>query len=424
MITALWIAGFAVLAGVLVKRPWTLPIAVLAVWCLIPRVANATLLAPRVSPGAIFALTAFAVLLLARPRWVSRGISRNIVAVTALTFFLAIALTITALHHKESSAAALLLMFGSATAMFIMIRSISAGVPDALPRIACGVVGLAAIVCVLGMVQFVAGEPVFWTQFGVTDYWFRGEVPRVMGTLDSPLDLTLLCVIAIPLCAQIERLRTRWLCVGIIFIGMLMTQSRTGVVLAAIGVAFLVLRSNMNLSARLGTIFASAAVVALLFFVPNDLTSGVQRRFEESTLSTQARELAAQAFWANIRDAGGGYGSSNWFRLSGETTTSLENGYFMLAFDFGIPLTLFFLTIIVAVGLTGIVRKAPSGTVVSLALGAIFMAAYSGLGGPGTAVVLLYTTLALAQGRPAQQRESPILASVAQPKPQLNLTMR
>lgn len=406
MVLYAWIALCLLVSFPLARRPSVLVITILAVWIAIPSVGGVDVLGSPVHPAAWLTFAATLVVIARDGKLVLEVIARNPLIFTILAVVNVFSILLTQFGPGAGATFSYLVTYGAGSLLFLLVRVGWIMNPQSSRNIALGVVWLSVISSGLALIQFWTGDVIFWGVSRLQFYWFNPERFRPVGTLDSPLDLALLLVIALPLCAQIHRAFWRFAAAAAIIGGILATQSRSAVIFALLGAAYLVLKSDMRTGARIMSITTTIAAGIFILLVPNPLTVAVQNRFEASAESSQARSKALDIFVQALSQAGGGFGSSSWFRDMGLTATSLENGYLMFAFDFGVPLTLLLVLFLGGCAVAGWKRGNSAGTVTSAIFAAVFVAGYSGIGTRSAAAVLLFTAVALATS-PKRGEEAP-----------------
>jgi hypothetical protein len=213
-------------------------------------------------------------------------------------------------------------------------------------------------------------------------YWFNPErFERWMGTTDSPLVLALLVCIAAPLAAGIRIVPLRFGALLIMTLGVITTQSRTGVTVMAFIVVYLVVRSKMVLVVRLASVFLVLASANSI--LRSDFVSGISSRLSSDTGSTAARGRALDFFLSRLGSlswSGNGLTSSYRIASEGGLITSLESSFLMYAIDVGLPLAVLYFGAQILV----ILWHSPANRIQGAALGALFGAlmqhSFSGLG--------------------------------------------
>ncbi|KAD3515262.1 hypothetical protein GD627_13365 [Arthrobacter yangruifuii] len=198
------------------------------------------------------------------------------------------------------------------------------------------VLGSALLQAAFAVVQVFLGRPILYEAQYARFYWFDSErFSRAVGTLDSALDLALLLVVAVPFTVYIRSNTLRVLAVGVLLAGVFATQSRLGVVLALIGVVYVVFAGDTlrtRLVSALGLLVCAGGLLMSRF------GQGFLDRLQNASGSTIRRTEAIDYVFDNIFSKvliGRGLNSSYELKMSGSLGSSLENGFAMYAFDFG-----------------------------------------------------------------------------------------
>lgn len=419
MTLLIWIVASFVLCLVLAKRPHLVVLFAIATWIAVPSVGGVVFVGTTLTfhPGTWVLIIATLVLATRKGFPLMVGINRSLGTILVLVGFLVFAVVVTTFERSGYATTAFLNTFLSAVLAFALIRGVIATEPDAARKITIGVIVIAAAESVLSIAQFVTGDVLNFATQRAEFYWFRGDVSlvRTMGTLDSPLDLAMLLAVAIPLCAQIKRVPLRLVVSVLLATGAVLSQSRTGAVLAAAGLIYLVVRSGMKPGQRMLSAVVMGGVLGYFLYVPNQIAAGLWDRFEGSTLSTEAREQANAVFFESIWGhslAGGGFTSNGAFKAEGVLQTSLENGFLMLAWDFGVPMFIVLAVTIIVAMYRGATGKALRGTVAASIVATVSAAGYSGIATQSAALVILFTVIALAAPAERTKTESPTGAPV------------
>ena len=166
---------------------------------------------------------------------------------------------------------------------------------------------------------------------------------RQLGTFDHPLVLSVLFLIAIPLTASLKHV---WLQIFIIIFslgGILLTQSRTALILAIVPLAYLILRSQTKIILKI--CLALGLIGALYFVFGANPSLAVLERFSNDGGSTQSRINAYNLAISQIQDfllLGKGAGTSYGIAEQSGLSISFENPFLMFTVDFGFIGTLLY----------------------------------------------------------------------------------
>ncbi len=255
---------------------------------------------------------------------------------------------------------------------------------------------LVAVLCVIAVAQWHSGQVLFYRSGFLTQYWFGRDSGRWMATLDQPLAFSLVLSVAAPLVAGLRRLWLQAGLLGMMAVGVLISQSRVGLVAVAVAAVVTLALGRTRPAVKTGMFLVMAAGAAAI--VTSPLFAGVAGRLADDTGSGQARGLALEYFlerWAEYAVVGEGIGSSYRVAVQAGLETSFENPILMYSIDFGIVFAAFYFG---AMGLL-VLRKLGAGNYPGLAL-AGFMAVvipqtYSSLATRSAAGILIWTVLAM-----------------------------
>lgn len=420
----IWIALSATVSIALARKPHRVALFGLAVWTLIPSVAGHLLTGSTLGfhPGTWSLLVGLIVVAGRAKSGASRAVTANLGSILTIVTFVVFGTLVSLAERNASSAQNFLNTFVSAFLIFLLVRCVASNDPDGIRRLTLGFVCLALVQVPLALAQFVTGDVLNFATERLAFYWFQpGTLVRAVGTLDSPLDLAFMLVVAIPLCAQIRRVPIRVAASMLLTMGIVLTQSRVGAALAVCGLLYLVARSKMSFTTRFVTTVVVATSVGYILLVPNPLTAGLFDRFEGSSESTGARQLATELFFDRIWQhsiVGTGFGSSGTFREQGALATSLENGFLMLAWDFGVPAALVLGLLVVTIVVRGLRGKATTGTIAAAVIATVAGASYSGLATQSASLTIFLFLLGIAVPETRMGRAN-LNASPAEPPVEL-----
>jgi hypothetical protein len=181
----------------------------------------------------------------------------------------------------------------------------------------------------------------------------------------------------------------------------LTTQSRTGLVMFAIGAIYLVAVSEMRLS---GKYLAFVALAGASYLTAGSIiAAGVQDRLVNDTGSTSARSAAWEFFYSHWTDyllSGNGISSSYLVSRSAGLQTSLESSILMYSVGIGIAFALLYFGVQAIVVLrAGTAGSVKGGTLAGLVL-LIFPQTYSALAAESLAGPLLWVALSVIASGP------------------------
>lgn len=236
--------------------------------------------------------------------------------------------------------------------------------------------------------------------------WYEIGFVRALGTLDHPLALSLLMTMCIALLPSV-RSSVVQVVLGITFLSAIfLTESRTGLLLGAVGLVLVMVRRGASTGARLAALAAMAG--ALLLYVNSTLATGLAEKLVDDTGSANARTLAVQAIlgdWATYAIAGGGSGVSFDVARSLGLRTSFENPFLMYMVDFGLLATALYFGAMAVTALRRGPRSTPGGQAAGI-LVFIAVQTYSSVASNSSAGAILWIAIAFAT-RDAIRAEDP-----------------
>ncbi|MEO5779317.1 hypothetical protein [Arthrobacter sp. PAMC25284] len=196
---------------------------------------------------------------------------------------------------------------------------------------------LVALVCGVAVLQWITGSVIFFQSGFSTQYWFARDSGRWMGTLDQPLALSLVICVAAPLVIGIGRPWLQAALLGLMSVGMLISQSRVGLASLAVSIFAVLIFTRRPVWVKSAMLVVMAGGGAAIMASP--LIAGVAARLSNDTGSTEARGLALEYYlsrWADYALAGDGIGSSYRVAAQAGLETSLENPTLMYGIDIGV----------------------------------------------------------------------------------------
>lgn len=263
----------------------------------------------------------------------------------------------------------------------------------------CTMVAIGLVQSCMGILQYSTNSALVFSSFHKYQYWWPadGRIDRALGTLDSPMDLAMFLAVCLALCLGVRNPYIRWLFALILGSGILVTQSRLGVgiagMLLAIYGTYGLLRGSFRERVLIGV-----SVLVLPAILTSSLAVGVSERwFVDDGNSLGNRTDAYDYFFAELLShtiIGDGFGSS--FELFGTVIrTSLESGYAIFVFDFGLLVTLIILAI-QGYGLMSAVTARSFNVATALLVAIIMCFGFSSFATQGSAAVTLWLLVALA----------------------------
>lgn len=333
-------------AVVFVRYPVQLIGASFVLWGMIPYAGADEVTGIKIGPhpGTLLALATFIVQIAVRPRSLGQAFVRR------FPFFLAVSMVYIAAVCTTLAAPKRLGGFVKATDQifvpllaFWLISAVALTAPDIVKVIRNTIVFVALGESVLALIQYVADKVIFWHSAYATRYWFKANYHRWMGATDHPLVLATLIGCAIPLLCFM-RGWPQLVSMLVMVSAVVVTQSRTGIVAAAVGAIFVILTSQASSARKVLTV--GALVIGGAGLATSSLAVGLQDRIANDAGSAAARTTALDYFsthWTDTVFAGGGIDSS--FRLANAVglRSSFENAFVMYAIDIGVIFALVYL---------------------------------------------------------------------------------
>ncbi len=397
-----WIGACAVLSIALRKRPAAMIVLILGLRVLVPSVASAVVVGPTSGslafhPAVWLVGTTLVVTLLSRGSALVRTIAQHVY----LTLTLVLVITVAVLTTKTSiSGSGVVLLVDQVVApfgLFLLIVTTCRTDRRAFATLRNALLVLAAGSATLAIAQWLTNSVIFYGSYYATDYWFlyRG-FDRWMATLDHPLTLSyFLCVVA-PLTVGVAR---TWLKVALLTLSTLavvITQSRTGVVVIGLTIVYVILRSRASALAKAS--MYGVLTIGTFVLVASPAAAGIIGRFQNDNGSSQARAAAYQFFfdhWTQYFFTGGGVTSSYRIAQAAGLGTSLESSFLMYSIDIGIVFATLYFGSQLLIVMRGPRRTAVPGLVVSSVIALVLPHTYSALAAASAVGTLLWMTLGL-----------------------------
>ncbi len=402
-------AVVALLAAVLLRRrPIYQAGAVATLWVLVPGTAgelitgrSAGILSIR--PGTWLAFASVLTLLFTYRALTARAVGSRMLLYTALSVVLAAAVLVTQLGHHKGGMVLVLDQLFAPMLVFLIIHVAALHDPGSLGRLRSLLITLAAGESLLAVAQRLTRSVLFYQSFYEQQTWFDPATwTRWMGTIDHPLGLSFLICLAIPLLVGLDRAWLQMLLLAVLVSGMLITQSRTGIVIAAAELVFVLAAGKTKPLAKAALVVVSGAGAVLL--VASGLASGVTSRITNDAGSAQARGAAFDFVvhnWQHYLIAGAGSGSSYQLAADGGLITSLESAFYIYLVDIGLLFAVVYFGAQAVIVLTAARVRGASGYVVAGVAALIIPQTYSSLGADTSAGVLLWTALGMCCGATA-----------------------
>jgi hypothetical protein len=428
MQAVLWIIVCTALAVILHRRPFILALAVITIWCLLPGIASPAvtgrdsgLLA--IHPAATLAVIVVLVQLLLQTSWMSAALLHRLEWTVLLGVVCASSavLGILAGRGQDAIRNAVDQVIGP-VCLFFLFGACLLQRPPRVEALRAWFLAMALFQSGLAFVQSFSQSTILYADQFDDQYWFTDTFLRWMGTLDHPLVLSLMLVMAIPLSAGAGR---GLLVVGLpcVYLGaLLVTQSRAGVALGAVGLIYVLVVAPI--SARWRIVSAAVAGVAALGAIRMGLAAGLLERVADDTGSAEARAIARAYALDYLREnwwIGEGLNSSFAVSESAGLDTSFENALIMYSIDLGLVVALLYFLVMVLVAARAFNRRSPVGLAGAVLAALIAPQAFSALSGSTAAPAMVWTVLAmagfhaLAQKAPRRPVTHPLVASSYRP---------
>lgn len=396
-----WLCCCLVVAWLLRARPEWAGAFCLVLWSLVPAVAGRHLTGLGSGPIAFhpaswFVLCVVAVQLVVNPRPLAVSVVRHGPVHLAVLIF-AIGAFLTSQSTNSGGSRLLVDQIVGPFLLWCLIVAYAAGDVRQVRFFRNTVLVTMAFQSALAVTQSLVGSTIFYTNDYLNIYWFDPEsTSRWFGTTDSPLALSLGLVIAGALAIGLRSSSVRLGLLVVYFLGMLITQSRTGAAALILVIAISVLQSRMVLWARALTVVAVGVTAYLV--TRSTLVTGLSDRVSNDTGSTDAR-VRALGFvvdhWTDFFATGRGLISSYSVARDAGLQTSLESAYLMYAVDTGIVLaTIYFGTQIALVVRYGGQRALPGATLAAL-LATLIQHTFSSIGFSNLDGTFIWASLAL-----------------------------
>ncbi|GAA4109679.1 hypothetical protein GCM10022215_04210 [Nocardioides fonticola] len=399
-----WAAVSVIISALLLNRPQRLVMLVILLWAIVPGVAGHQLTGmvigtatpiPPVHPVTVLAAVALLLQVVFRGPTALSALSTKRGPIAAITLVVASAVGQTVYLGSPNGTALMLDQLAGGLFLYLLIVIASSTAPRLLLQAARLWVVLAASEGVLGLlVKSGALTQPFESDFQKT-VWYSLGTGRQSGTFDHPLALALFCAMAVPLLVFIRSSVIQLALLAGITSGVVVSQSRTGLLLLVLGVLYLAIASSQSIGRKF--VIAVGTLAGGVYVAGTSLFAETQGRFVQDSGSAAARGLARAAFgrhWESFFVFGDGSGSSYRFAAGERLPSSLENGWLMYAVDYGLLTTLLLFLALIGPALVSGKRNAPF--TISLLIGAFSVASYSSIATDTIAGPALFVAAALA----------------------------
>lgn len=327
----------------------------------------------------------------------ARTVARHVFLSLALLLVVSVAALTTKTSVSGHGIVLLVDQVAAPAALFFLIVTTCRTEPRAFRTIRNALLGLAAASAVLAIAQWLTNSVIFYGAYYVNYYWFlyRG-FDRWMATLDHPLTLSFFLCLAAPLTVGLTR---TWLRVGLLALSItavVITQSRTGVIVMGLTVVYVIFRSRASSLVKAATY--SVLGISTLVLAASPVAAGILSRFQNDTGSSQARAAAYQFFfdhWTQFFFTGDGVTSSYRIAQAAGLGTSLESSFLMYSVDIGIVFAMLYFGSQLLIVVRGPGRSLLPGLTGASVVALVLPHTYSALAAASAVGMLLWTVLGM-----------------------------
>lgn len=382
------------------NRPAVSLIAILTLWFLVPTVGSPLITGQATGPLSLHAATwlivaAFLVQLERDPEALVDMVARHIYAFLALGLVIAAAVLTTFTRIGGGGTVLLVDQIIAPIMFFLLVLATAHRTPALVGWLRVTLLSLAAIVSTVAVAQWFSESVLFYEDGFLTQYWFNPDNRRWMGVLDQPLTLSMaMCVLA-PLVAG-ARAVIQVPLLALMSTAVMVSQSRVGLVIFILVLAYLVLFSRTGPFAKVGMVLALAVAGAALLATP--VAEGLLGRIEDDTGSFAARSEATVSFFASWTDylfIGGGIGSSYGVAEESGLSTSLESSILMYSVDLGIVFAVLYFGVLLAFVVKYATRTGVRGLGLAALLAVLIPQTFSALATRSAAGILMWAVIAM-----------------------------
>ncbi|MHA7277740.1 hypothetical protein ACX80O_14640 [Arthrobacter sp. Hz1] len=254
----------------------------------------------------------------------------------------------------------------------------------------------ASLVTCIAIWQWFEGRVIFYEDGFLTQFWFNPETQRWMGTFDQPLALSLVLCTLMPLLAGVRSLFLAVPLVALFMTGVLISQSRVGIVVASAGAIYAIVFAHHRRRTK-GVVLAAIAA-GFFFLLASPLAAGILGRVSDDTGSTEARNRAYGIFlrdWDRYLFTGQGVTSSYEASEYAGLQTSFESSLLMYAVDIGIVFALLYFGSLLYIVVAYRTRHAVPGLTIAGLIVVLIPHSYSGLATRSVAGIIVWTIVAM-----------------------------
>lgn len=396
----LWILVCLAVALVLRDRPMASVAMAVSLWFLVPTVGG-YVLTGQASGGLAFHPATWLVIATVAMQVIHNGprlaevVAEHVVVFLALGLVVSVAFVTT---RFSSYGGGMNLLVDQILVPVLLLLLILEGADRRwLLRLRDLIILLTTVAVAVAIAQWIVKEPIVYAAGFESQYWFNPVHDRWMGTLDQPLALSLAVCVVTPLLAGVRHWWLRLPLLAVMFVGVLVSQSRLGLIVMIVGALYVVGMSTKSAAARLvGMVLASVAIVATAL---SPLAAGVLDRVQDDTGSTRARLLALDFFareWPDFLLTGQGISSSYRIGSAAGLGTSLESAVLMYSIDIGIVFALLYFGTMVALLVTARRWVSMPGVMLAGAIAVIIPQTYSSLATRSVAGIVVWAVIGIA----------------------------
>lgn len=391
----IWLVTCIALSFLSISRPGLGLVLVLGVRIFVPSLGGSLLIGDwegnaAIHPGTILLIVLFVALFSSRSVQMAAELASMPVVYASLILLSGAFVVITLFQRGPSPLLGMTNAFIAPMIFFFVARVEFRSSDQAARRLTTAFLAFSAIQALLVFAQWLLGQNLPWTGPYASVF-----LQRPLGTFDSPLDLGLAMVLAIPLLWRVRNPLTRYGAGLLFFFAAVLSASRTPTLLAAVALVWLLFTSARHFREVVVAIAITAFGCSAL--LTTAIIGGLMTRLTvDDGNSGSARSYAFNYIVEHLRDfifIGGGWGSS--YRLKGSVlATSLESGYAIYAFDLGVVLT----CALVAIQFSIICRRTQPiirGARLSALLGIGMAFVYSGITTMSASSLLLWAVLSM-----------------------------
>lgn len=409
----LWVAVAVALTIAWFRRPSVMPVAVIALYVGIPFAAGSGMAGGVAHPGTIVAVVALVIAATVRSSTLLSELNKRATIYIVMGAILAY---LGLLLHLNNNGQNIQIETFVSPFLLVLIFRLSSHWGDVGRPVAIGLIGVALAQVFVSSLAWMRGGPIFYVeQYSAAYRWFTPDLTRALGTTDHPLVLSLLLAAAIPLLANLRSAATQVILLAVLAAGLLLTESRTGLLAGLVGVSYLTLRRGHSLGYRIAIVVG--ATTAAGFLLSGSLAEDVLGKFADDAGSSFVRGLSVDAFlsrWSEFVFVGWGNDGANEFRLQMGLPASLESAFLILAVNYGIVFAIIYFAFAVKLAFT---RGAGApGTRVAALIAIVLVQSFSSLGTNSASAAILWAFVGLATLR-SSDRTTPEAATIQSHRP-------